>query len=156
MSRRAAAFAAALILVILFSCVLYWHGLFLTDKKTYPDATPLSDISSIRFEIADTPQKQIQGLSRRADVPSGYGMLFVFPSDDAYGFWMKDMLVPIDIIWLSDTGKIVGIEDSVSPSTYPSVFYPPEPVRYVLEMRAGEARARGWTIGSSAGIPLQD
>lgn len=81
-------------------------------------------------------------------------MLFVFPKDDAYGFWMKDMLAPLDIIWLSDTGSIVWIEEDVQPSSYPNVFYPNAPARYVLEMRAGQARARGWTIGSRVQLPL--
>jgi uncharacterized membrane protein (UPF0127 family) len=42
---------------------------------------------------------------------------------------MKDMRVPLDIIWLSDTGDIVHIERSVSPDSYPRVFYPGTPAR---------------------------
>ncbi len=80
-------------------------------------------------------------------------MLFVFPKEDRYGFWMKDMLTSIDIIWLSDTGSILGIEASASPATYPNVFYPPEPVRYVLETRAGEAARRGWIVGTVVPLP---
>jgi uncharacterized membrane protein (UPF0127 family) len=81
-------------------------------------------------------------------------MLFVFPKADTYGFWMKDMQVPIDIIWLSDQGRILGIEDSIAPSTYPTTFYPPSPVRYVLEVRAGLAREKGWESGTLLSLPL--
>ncbi len=116
----------------------------------------LSDTTTFTFELADTDQKQIQGLSGRASIPNNYGMLFTFKTDDQYAFWMKDMLVPIDIIWLSDNGTILGVEDSISPDTYPAVFYPPQPVRYVLETRAGESRLLNWTTGTHVPIPLKD
>lgn len=68
---------------------------------------------------------------------------------------MKDMLVPIDILWLSDTGEVLGVEESVAPETYPRVFYPPQPVRLVLETRAGESRAQGWIVGEHVPLPLR-
>lgn len=107
----------------------------------------------MRFEPVTTVAAQEQGLGGRADVPENYAMLFVFPKDERIGFWMKDMLVPIDMIWLSDNGSILGIEDSVSPGTYPEAFYPPQPVKYVLETRAGEARRRGWSVGTNVALP---
>lgn len=109
--------------------------------------------ASFTFEIRDTDAERKQGLSGRTDVPSNYGMLFVFPEKTVPGFWMKDMHVPIDMIWLSDDGTILGIEDSVSSVTYPRTFAPPEPVRYVLETRAGEARAQGWAVGTKIDLP---
>lgn len=109
------------------------------------------------FEIVATPSLRSQGLSGRANIEPNYGMLFVFPSKDRYGFWMKDMQFSIDIIWLSDTGDgtatIVGIEENVSPSTYPSTFTAPEPVRYVLEMRAGETARLSWRVGTRLTLP---
>jgi uncharacterized membrane protein (UPF0127 family) len=81
-------------------------------------------------------------------------MLFVFPKDDLYGFWMKDMFIPIDIIWLSDTGTILTIAPSVPANSYPHVFYPSTPARYVMEMRAGQAAARNWQIGTHVQLPL--
>jgi len=110
--------------------------------------------SPISFEIVTGATEQERGLGGRKNIAPDYGMLFVFPKDDSYGIWMKDMLVPIDIIWLSDTGVIVHLEPSVEPSTYPHVFYPDSPARYVLEMRAGEANARGWKRGTHVRLPL--
>lgn len=107
------------------------------------------------IEIADTPSAREQGLSGRSEVPEGYGMLFIFPQEGNYGFWMKDMKVSIDIIWLSDTGSIVGVEHTVSPASYPLVFYPPVPVRHVLEVRAGTAQERGWEVGTTLALPLR-
>jgi len=75
-------------------------------------------------------------------------MLFVFPKDYKYGFWMKDMLMPVDIFWLDDKGHVVSIAQNVATSTYPNVFYPTEPSRYVLETVAGFARAHDIATGT--------
>lgn len=107
----------------------------------------------IKFELADTYAKRQQGLSGRREIPDNYGMLFIFDTLDRHGFWMKDMYVSIDIIWLSDTGEILGIEHSVSPDTYPNVFYPPVPVSRVLETRAGYAKEKGWEVGTEVYLP---
>lgn len=116
--------------------------------------TPLiAEQNAMTFEIADTPLKQEQGLSGRAVIPDNYGMLFVFAKEDRYGFWMHEMLTSIDILWLADDGTILGIEHSVSPDTYPESFYPPEPVRYVLETRAEYAGERNWSVGSVVDLP---
>lgn len=112
----------------------------------------------MRFEPVTTAAAQERGLGGRANVPENYAMLFVFPADQRIGFWMKDMLVPIDMVWLSDKGTILGIDANVSPDTYRSdsdaqIFYPPQPVKYVLETRAGEARRRGWSVGTNVALP---
>ncbi len=117
--------------------------------------TESDSLPQMRFEVVTTQAEQEQGLSGRETVPENYGMLFVFPQEERTGFWMKDMLVPIDIIWLSDTGTILGIEDSVSPDTYPEAFYPPQPAKYVLETKAGEARRRGWSVGTQIALPVR-
>ncbi|MBI5405969.1 DUF192 domain-containing protein [Candidatus Kaiserbacteria bacterium] len=96
---------------------------------------------SLRIEYATTDAARERGLAGRGSVPDGYGMFFVFPKAGRYGFWMKDTLVPLDIFWLDDKGQVVSIARDVATSTYPSVFYPAEPARYVLETAAGFARA---------------
>lgn len=128
---------------------------FLLLQQTALAPTPSADIQeqkTMTIEIANTDAARTLGLSGRKEVPDNYGMLFVFDSADTYGFWMKDMYVSIDIIWLGDDGTIVGIEDSVTPESYPTTFYAPEPVRYVLETRAGYARDQGWIVGTK--VPL--
>ncbi len=114
-----------------------------------------SNTPEFTYEIATSSGAQQRGLGGRESIPSEYGMLFVFDTPSRTGFWMKDMLAPIDIIWLSDSGVIVGIEDSVSPLTYRTKqsFYPPTPVRFVLETRAGEARRKGWSVGTKIELP---
>lgn len=93
----------------------------------------------IKLEIAETPEKRALGLSGREALARGSGMLFVFPESGLHGFWMKGMKFPIDIVWLSENYEILGIERNISPETYPKVFYPPSPAKYVLELNATES-----------------
>jgi uncharacterized membrane protein (UPF0127 family) len=108
----------------------------------------------MKFEVVSTEAAQERGLGGRTSIPENYGMLFVFKQSSRVGFWMKDMQVPIDIVWLSDNGTIIGIEDSLSPDTYPQAFYPAQPVKLVLETKAGEMRRRGWSVGTKIPLPL--
>ncbi|MDZ4205761.1 MAG: DUF192 domain-containing protein [Patescibacteria group bacterium] len=93
--------------------------------------------TSVKVEIADTPETRAKGLSGRETLPTDTGMLFVFGSSEQYGFWMKDMNFAIDIVWIDEKFYIIGIEKGVLPETFPQVFYPEQTVKYVLELPAG-------------------
>jgi hypothetical protein len=100
-------------------------------------------------EIADTPARVARGLMFRREVPEGEGMIFVFPGRDLHVFWMKNTLVPLDMIWLDDDGAVVHVEASVPPcraDPCPS-YGPPRLSRYVLEVRAGTAAREGLALG---------
>lgn len=109
--------------------------------------------ASMRFEVVTTLADQERGLGGRSVIPDDYGMLFPFTSDQTPGFWMKDMLAPIDIVWIDATGTILKVDASVATSTYPEAFYPPAPVRYVLETQAGYAAAHAWSVGTKVALP---
>ncbi|MHB8914065.1 MAG: DUF192 domain-containing protein [Minisyncoccota bacterium] len=113
-------------------------------------ATPTASFGgvSLRIELATTPAEREKGLGGRTSIPEGFGMLFVFPEDGLYGFWMKDTLVPLDMFWLDDKGQVVSIAQDVATSSYPHVFYPSLPARYVLETAAGFARAHAIATGT--------
>lgn len=113
-----------------------------------PQVAVFGDLS-LTLEYATTAQARELGLGGRETVPHGYGMLFVFPKEGYHGFWMKDMQVPIDIFWLDDKGHVVFIAADVATSTYPHVFYPLHPAKYVLETEAGVARVERIAIGTS-------
>ncbi len=95
----------------------------------------------ITVDVADTDALRTQGLSGRATLAQGSGMLFVFEVDDLWGIWMKGMRFAIDIIWLDKNGAVVTIARDVSPASYPTAFYPERPARYVLEVPAGYVAA---------------
>ncbi|MBA3732948.1 DUF192 domain-containing protein [Patescibacteria group bacterium] len=100
-------------------------------------------------EVADTVDLQEKGLSGHVPLLDNQGMLFVFKKADTYGFWMKDMTFPIDILWVSEGKKIVHIERSLTPDSFPKVFYPTGPSLYVFEISAGQSDLLNLKIGDS-------
>ncbi|MEJ0053480.1 MAG: DUF192 domain-containing protein [bacterium] len=147
--------------------VLVFGGVVLCLLATQPYKTPIETPETgnpvaqgvfggvpLRIEVAESVASQEKGLGGRTDIPDGYGMLFPFALAGNYGFWMKDMEVPIDIFWLDAQGQVVTMKESVSPETYPTVFYPTAPSSYVLETRAGFGAEHGIGLGSVlTGLP---
>ncbi len=109
----------------------------------------------IVVDIADDAAKRALGLSGRIALASDAGMLFVFENSGKYGFWMKDMNFPIDIIWIDEAGKIVHIEKSLSPDTYPKVFGQQDTAKYVLEVQSGFSDAQHVKIGDKVTLPTK-
>jgi len=93
----------------------------------------------ITAEVASSSEQQAKGLGGRASLQSSHGMIFPFTYPGDYGFWMKDMHFPLDMVWISSNEKVVGVTAGISPDTYPTVFYPPLAISYVLELNAGDA-----------------
>ncbi len=104
---------------------------------------------SITAELAMTAEERARGLMFRERIQPDQGMLFVFEEEGIYPFWMKNTLIPLDILWLGGDRRIVHIASDLPPCTAePCPSYDPEvPAFYVLELKAGEARARGLKTG---------
>lgn len=96
--------------------------------------------TGVDVEIASSPQAHEMGLSGRTGLGAGQGMLFVFDADGNWGIWMKGMNFPIDVVWANSSGRVVTVLSNISPESYPKVFYPTLPARYVLEVPSGFAR----------------
>jgi len=92
-------------------------------------------------EVANTDSLREKGLSGHEPLTDTEAMLFVFPTSGRYGFWMKDVTFPIDIIWIDAQGIIVHMERSVATSTYPNIFYPTSDSTYVLEIQSGQSES---------------
>jgi uncharacterized membrane protein (UPF0127 family) len=87
--------------------------------------------------VADDATRE-RGLSGRPSLCSECAMLFVFPDEGKYGFWMKGMRFPLDIVWVDGEGTVVHIERAVLPEST-QVYLPGNPARYVIELNAGAA-----------------
>ena len=74
-------------------------------------------------------------------------MFFIFPLSARYGFWMKDMNFPIDIIWIDGSYRKVETTTNITPDTYPTTFHPYLPAKYVLEVNAGFVRKQNIYVG---------
>jgi len=106
----------------------------------------------INTEIADTNAKRELGLSGHKPLSDDQGMLFVFNKTGKYPFWMKDMLFPIDIIWLEPSNiegivNVVYIEKNAQPNSYPATFGGQIDAQYVLEVNAGFSDKNNLKIG---------
>lgn len=107
----------------------------------------------LRVDVVDTPEGRARGLSGRERLGPTEGLLFVFEENDYHSFWMKDMLFPIDIIWIDGNFIIVDIKRSVRPDTFPRVFEPKDPARFVIETNANFTDSFGIEVGSFVTFP---
>lgn len=104
----------------------------------------------VSLEIADTQILRQQGLSNRKSLGDYQGMLFIFDSSDIYPFWMKDMYLPLDIIYISESFYIVDILKEVAPcSSTCNNFVPESEFRYVLEVKSGFSDINRVDIGNA-------
>lgn len=93
-------------------------------------------ISSIDAEFADNEQEREQGLMYRTEMKENQGMLFIFPNQNKQSFWMKNTVLPLDIIFVNSNLKIVTIQKNAVPyseKSLPSTA----PAQYVIEVNAG-------------------
>lgn len=106
----------------------------------------------IRFvvELALTDAERARGLMERTTLADDAGMLFIFPSERVQSFWMKNTLIPLDMIFIDSGGTIVGIVESADPLTLTSRSVG-RASRYVLEVNGGLCRR----LGISAGMPVR-
>lgn len=127
---------------------------FVSDNSTgdYEKRNIVVGGKTILVEVADTNEKRVRGLSGHYALADGEGMLFVFERSDKYSFWMKEMLFPIDIIWIGEDFTIVDITENAEPSSYPNLFTPRNDVQYVLEVRDGFANQKELKIGDMVEI----
>lgn len=110
----------------------------------------------VKVEVADTIESRAKGLGGRESLPANDGMLFVFPQPDKYGFWMKDMKIPLDFIWIRNH-EVVEITHDVyyQPNVLDAVltiYRPAQPVDQVLEVNAGWAAENNIKVGDSVNL----
>ncbi len=100
---------------------------------------------SVAVEVARTEEERARGLMFRDHLGSNEGMLFVFREDEPHDFWMKNTLIPLDMIFIDGLGNVVGIVARAEPLT--ETLRHGGPSRYVLEVAGGWAEERGVKVG---------
>jgi uncharacterized membrane protein (UPF0127 family) len=105
----------------------------------------------INLIVAKSEGDRMKGLSGRDNLGENQGMLFVFEKKDTYGFWMKNMKFPIDIIYIDDNSVVYLVENAPAPSGQAdalTVYKPDKPANRVLEVNAGKAKELGIKKGT--------
>jgi uncharacterized membrane protein (UPF0127 family) len=128
------------------------------SKSVVPNQKPKETVSIkgtlIFVEKVVSPEEKQKGLSGRNFLPEDQGMLFVFEEKSYPTFWMKDMLIPLDIIWITEA-KISKIDKNVPPPNATvldsnlSLYKPNTPIDYVLEVNAGFSDKNGFQVGDT-------
>lgn len=138
----------------LFLCLFTFLVLNACDGKAQGSDSirPLSIITvgkkrhDFTVEVALTPAQQQKGLMNRTEMAKDAGMLFFFGEEAERSFWMKDTLIPLDMIFIGGDGTIVKVHDSAIPNDLTSVKSD-SPAAAVLELNGGVAK----TLGIKAG-----
>src|SRR5574341_604678 len=110
---------------------------------------------SVTVEVARSDAERARGLMFRASLADDAGMLFVFDETAEHPFWMKNTLIPLDMIFIGDEGRVVGVVSRATPGSL-------EPrsggsSRFVLEVVGGWAEAHGVAAGDQIrfeGVPF--
>lgn len=113
--------------------------------------------STIMLEVARTPQEQAMGLMYRTELAPDHGMLFAFDPPQPVGFWMKNTLIPLDMVFLR-AGEVKAISANVPPCTTPScpTYGPQGLIDQVIELRGGRAGEIGLKVGDQVKIQFQN
>jgi uncharacterized protein len=104
-------------------------------------------------EIADNDEERARGLMFRKELPAGRGMLFEFKPEQEVAFWMKNTIIPLDMIFIRGDGTIRRIVAQTTPLSLEQI--PSEgPVRAVLEVAAGTTEKLGIAPGDKVAAPI--
>lgn len=106
-----------------------------------------SGVQAFHIEVADTAEERATGLMYRARMASSAGMLFVYPAPQHVRFWMKNTLIPLDMVFADATGTVTRVHEGAIPEDLTPIDGG-EGVRYVLEINAGLAGRMGLAPGS--------
>ena len=127
------------------------------DLDAFPSADlKISEGKKVRhvFKVwlADTPQRQAQGLMFVRSLPDLRGMLFAYPQPKAISMWMKNTYIPLDMVFIDDHGRIQQIVEQTTPHSL-DLIRSNEPALAVLEIAGGEAKRLGLRAGQRVTHP---
>lgn len=139
-----------MVTLLIITIILICTGVyFISKSRDYSRVCFKEKCFSV--EIAKTYEQGSRGLMFRDKLDSGSGMLFIFPDDRIQGFWMKDTLIPLDIIWINSSREVVYIAQNVQPCKETcETIEPSAEARYALEINAGLSEEFGLKVGDEA------
>lgn len=103
-------------------------------------------------EVADDAKERSQGLMHRESMPFGAGMLFVYEHPQRVSFWMRNTLIPLDMIFMDETGQVTHIHENAIPLDETGIPGGDD-VQYVLEINGGLSKRLGIEVGSQLRHP---
>lgn len=138
-SKRPFYTISALTIAALFFIVIYQEYQKIKEKNAITIFTAIGAVK-INAERAKTQKELSDGLMNRASLPQNSGMLFIFPDEKYRNFWMKNVLIPLDVIFVSSNGQIneiVTLKPCLKNAEYCQTYNSKNPTQYVIEVNAG-------------------
>ncbi|MEK6894507.1 MAG: DUF192 domain-containing protein [Nanoarchaeota archaeon] len=136
--------AGILIIIIIFVVFLIFYNKEDVNKVCIGD-------NCFVVEVVDDDEKRQKGLMFREELDENTGMLFIFENEGVYPFWMKNTLIPLDMLWMDSSGKIVDIKEADPCESDPcEVIYHSGSAKYVLEINKGLSATLEIEIGEIA------
>lgn len=126
---------------------------FIAPHPVYLTVQTAQSTHKFIVEIADDDEERQVGLMFREDLPDGQGMLFDFGVEREVSMWMRNTPLSLDMVFVNKAGRIVRVAEGTTPFST-NIISSGEPVLYVLELNAGEARAAGIRRGDTVRHPL--
>jgi uncharacterized membrane protein (UPF0127 family) len=141
---------------LLFFFIPNGHGEKFSINFKDGEVVFLSQNMTFSVEIASTKRQRNLGLMFRKNLAHNNGMLFIFEQEERQRVWMKDTLIPLDVIFISTQEKIVSIIKDLKPCMSHScrIFISPEKAKYMLEIMAGTVQKKGIKIGQQLSLDL--
>ncbi|MCX7545647.1 DUF192 domain-containing protein [Marinicella gelatinilytica] len=132
--------------------------LLLSACQSLPDRVSINGVA-FQVTVADDDNSRAMGLMYRESMPEDVGMLFIFPDSQPRAFWMKNTLIPLDILYFNQHKKLVSIQADVPPCRSTTTRCPNYPskyaAQYVLEINAGLANRYDFKLGDELLINLK-
>lgn len=141
------------VLVLLFVAGIYIYNL----NKDYSDEPRVCfNDTCFDVEVVDNQQEREIGLMNRERMELDKGMLFVFDEVGNYPFWMKNTLIPLDMIWMDEDRKVVYVKRNALPCEKDpcEIINPNANAKYVIELNSGISAQKGIAIGSIADFDI--
>ena len=153
------------VLIIGFILLLLTTFMYMSDRISKPQVTdeclysPTSPVSVVvncddgrchtfAVEIADEPDEHATGLMNRTLLDADSGMLFIFEGSEPHSFWMKNTLIPLDMIFIDQEGIIINIHENATPLSR-DIIESAGPCKYVLEVNGGTCEKKNIRAGDS-------
>ena len=146
------------ILCVVLAAVCFGGPVWAADRPDFDQATIGLDrgdgtLLSFDVELAVTPRQQAYGLMHVDSMVPDAGMLFIFKGERRRSFWMKNTLIPLDILFFDGEGRFVSATENAAPRSLESRFSE-GPARYVLEINGGLMRTLGIDEAARLILPL--
>jgi uncharacterized membrane protein (UPF0127 family) len=137
---------AVVLVICLTASMAVAQGLVDFPRSTLEVVGAKGKTQVLAVELAATPDQLTQGLMYRTRMEANTGMLFDFGKPRPVSMWMKNTLIPLDMIFIAADGRITGIHERAIPQSL-AVISSPGAVKSVLELNGGAAQRLGLAVG---------